>query len=144
MPARNLLSKARAEVGVREATGKNDGKRVVAYLKYVGLKQGDPYCAAYVSWCFQQAGYAKPRTGWSPDLFPAKRVVKNPAPGKVFGIYFPELKRIAHCGLVEAVDGDWVMSIEGNTNASGGREGEGVYERRRHRRTIRCYADWLP
>ena len=143
LPDRNLLSKAKAEIGVREASGRNDGKRVEEYLRCVGLKKGDPYCAAFVSFCFRQSGYAKPRTGWSPDLFPTKRLVKKPAAGNVFGIYFPELKRVAHCGLVDKVDGDWLLVIEGNTNASGARDGEGVYARRRHRRTIRCYADWL-
>ena len=144
MPGSDLLRIARAEIGVREKSGRNDGKRVEQYLHCVGLNRGEPYCAAFVSFCFKQAGHAAPRTGWSPDLFPSKTLVKQPVPGNVFGVYFPELKRIAHCGLVSGLHTDWVMTIEGNTNASGGRDGEGVYARRRHKRTIRCYADWLP
>jgi hypothetical protein len=138
-----LLYITKGELGVREATGNNDGKRVEEYLVSVGLQKGAPYCAAFVSWAFRQAGYANPRTGWSPALFPSGAMVKNPSPGNVFGIYFPGLKRVAHCGFVERVKGSWIYSIEANTNLPGGREGDGVYRRLRHIRTIYCYADWL-
>lgn len=141
---RNLIAVAEAELWVREATGHNDGKRVEEYLATVRLKKGEPYCAAFVSWVFKEAGYAAPRTGWSPSLFPYGRVVKAAAPGNVFGIYFPALKRIAHCGLVTGVKGNWIETIEGNTNGSGGREGDGVYRRLRNKNTVRAYADWIP
>ena len=137
-----LVPIAMAELWVREKTGKNDGKRVEEYLASVKLKKGDPYCAAFVSWVFQQAGYELPRTGWSPALFPAARLAKAAAPGNVFGIYFPALKRIAHCGLVVSSRSDWVSTVEGNTDASGGREGGGVYQRLRHKKSIRLYSDW--
>ena len=137
-----LIPIAMAELWVREKTGKNDGKRVEEYLASVKLKKGDPYCAAFVSWVFQQAGYELPRTGWSPALFPAARLAKAAAPGNVFGIYFPALKRIAHCGLVVSSRSDWVSTVEGNTDASGGREGGGVYQRLRHKKSIRLYSDW--
>ena len=143
LPApQRLIPIAMAELWVREKTGKNDGKRVEEYLASVKLKKGDPYCAAFVSWVFQQAGYELPRTGWSPALFPAARLAKAAAPGNVFGIYFPALKRIAHCGLVVSSRSDWVNTVEGNTDASGGREGGGVYQRLRHKKSIRLYSDW--
>ena len=49
----------------------------------------------------------------------------------VFGIYFPEKKRIAHVGFVDAWDGTWLTTVEGNTNVLGSREGDGVYRKRR-------------
>ena len=137
-----LIPIAQAELWVREATGNNDGSRVEEYQASVGLKQGAPYCAAFVSWVFEQAGYASPRTGWSPALFPFPKLVKAAAPGNVFGIYFPSLKRIAHCGFVESVKGDWVTTIEANTNITGSREGEGVYRRVRHKRSVYRYSNW--
>lgn len=139
---RRLVELAQGELWVREGTGKNDGERVEGYLASVGLKKGQPWCAAFVSFIFKEAGYAAPRTGWSPSLFPSKRLVKAAAPGNVFGIYFPALKRIAHCGFVERSDEDWISSIEGNTGPGGGREGDGVHRRKRHKRTIYKYADW--
>lgn len=138
---KKLIPIARAELWVREETGNNDGRRVEEYLAAVGLKKGDPYCAAFVSWVFKQAGYAEPRTGWSPALFPAAKLVKAAMPGNVFGIYFPALKRIAHCGFVERVNGDWITTIEGNTNVAGSREGEGVYRRLRHVRGVKRCAE---
>ncbi|WP_235012527.1 hypothetical protein [Pedobacter africanus] len=49
MPERHLLSIARAEIGVREATGRNDGTRIEHYLAAVGLDKGHAYCAAFIS-----------------------------------------------------------------------------------------------
>jgi len=137
-----LVELAQGELWVREETGNNDGERVEGYLAAVGLKKGQPWCAAFVSFIFKEAGYVAPRTGWSPSLFPVKRLVKAAAPGNVFGIYFPALKRIAHCGFVKKMEGDWVSSIEGNTGRGGGRDGDGVHRRKRHKRTVYKYADW--
>lgn len=139
---KKLIPIAQAELWVREETGNNDGKRVEEYQATVGLKKGDPYCAAFISWVFKQAGYSAPRTGWSPSLFPVAKLVKAAAPGNVFGIYFPSLKRIAHCGFVEHIKGDWISTIEGNTNVSGSRECDGVHRRLRHKKTIYTYSDW--
>lgn len=138
-----LLNIARGELGIREKTGHNDGEAVERYLASVGLKKGDPWCAAFISWIFKKAGYPQPRTGWSPSLFNGKVNTRSPAPGFVFGIWFPELKRIAHVGLVEKLEGDWLISIEGNTNIAGSREGDGVYRKRRHRKSIHSFANWL-
>jgi hypothetical protein len=139
---KGIIPIAMAELWVRETTGKNDGKRVEEYLATVHLKKGDPYCAAFVSWVFQQAGYDLPRTGWSPSLFPTSRLITAATPGNVFGIYFPAMKRIAHCGLIISSRSEWVSTIEANTDASGGRDGGGVYQRLRHKKSIRYISDW--
>jgi len=136
-----LIAIAEKEVGVREKTGRNDGPRIQEYLSVVKLKSGDPYCAAFVSWAYACAGLAEPRSGWSPSLFPASRLTKSPAAADVFGIYFVALKRIAHVGLVVKINGDWVETLEGNTNLAGSREG--VYRKKRHIKTIRAFADWV-
>jgi hypothetical protein len=138
-----LIKRAQNELGVREETGHNDGTRVEAYLKSVGLHTGDPYCAAFISYLFLMEGYQAPKTGWCPDLFPASRLAKSTLPGNVIGIYFIDKKRIAHVALMERVDGEWCISIEGNTNIAGSREGDGVYRKRRHCRTIYRMANWL-
>lgn len=39
-----------------------------------------------------------------------------------------------HVGVVHAYDGDWIYTIEGNTNVSGSYQGNGVYRRKRPRR----------
>ena len=138
-----LLEIAKSQIGVREATGNNDGEEVEKYLAYTGNKKGEPWCAAFVSWVFGQAGYKEPRTAWSPSLFPKSRQVKEARPASIFGIYFADKKRIAHVGLVETQQGDWLYTLEGNTNVAGSREGDGVYSKIRHLRTINSFANWL-
>lgn len=134
---------AQQEVGVREETGNNDGPRIRSYLAAVHLKQGDPYCAAFVCWVFSRAGMSRPSSGWCPDLFPASRLTHALLSGNVLGIYSPEKKRIAHVGLILEARGDWVTSVEANTNVTGSREGDGVYRKKRNRRTIWRFADWI-
>lgn len=138
-----VIQIAQAQLGVREATGNNDGVVVENYLHYTGNTKGEPWCAAFVSWIYGQAGLKFPRTAWSPSLFLANRRVDTPQTADVFGVYFPGLKRIAHCGLVKSQRGSWLLTIEGNTNVTGSREGDGVYTKYRHKRTIMYYADWL-
>jgi hypothetical protein len=141
-PAARIIALAEKDLNVREQ-GKNAGYRVETYLRYVGLGKGQAWCAAFVSWLHGQAGYAQPRSGWSPSLFPASQRIATAKPAAVLGIYVPSLKRIAHVGLVTAIRGDWVDAIEGNTNPAGSREGDGVYRRLRHRRTVNRYAYYL-
>lgn len=138
-----VVAIAQSQIGIREATGNNDGPEVEAYLASVGLKKGEKWCAAFLSWIFKKAGYEQPRTGWSPALFPSQRLVKLPAPGVLFGIYVPSLKRIAHCGLIERVNDNWLSCVEGNTNLSGSRNGNGVYRKLTHAKTIYRYSNWI-
>src|SRR3546814_750968 len=126
------------EIGVREKSNKNDGERVGEYLKYTGLNEGYAWCAAFVSWSFGQAGLKEPKTAWSPSLFPNKRIIwrKNqnkpiPQAGDVFGIYYSNLKRIAHAGFIDQWGDKYVITVEGNTKDANSREGEGVYRKRR-------------
>lgn len=133
----------RAELGVREATGKNDGERVEAYLRYVGLKKGQPWCAAFVCWSLGKANIDNPRSGWSPTVMARAPVVwkkqrglvpdkrERILPGDVFGVYFPDKGRIAHVGFIDEWVEPWAVTVEGNTNVGGSREGDGVYRRRR-------------
>jgi hypothetical protein len=139
--AGRLIEIAKGEIGVRETTT-NSSKRIDQYCHYVGFKKV-AWCAAFCSFCFGQAGYKKPKTAWSPSLFPKERLAKDALPGMVMGIYFPSKGRIAHCGIVIAVKGGWCETIEGNTNVAGSREGDCVMRKLRHKRTIAKYADWL-
>ena len=140
---RSLITRAKAEIGVREKTGNNDGERVEEYLAAARLRKGSAYCAAFITWLFKQEGFSRPHTGWSPALFPVTRLARSALPSNIIGIYFPELKRIAHVGMIERVDGDYYITVEANTSLLGGREGEGVFRRRRHIKMIHAMADWV-
>lgn len=137
-----IIEIARKEIGVRES-GRNTGPRINEYLIYVGFRTAAPWCACFVSWCHKEIGLEAPRSAWSPALFPAGRLARDGLPGMVIGIYFPSMKRIAHVGLIERVQGSFIYSIEGNTNVAGSREGDAVMRKIRHKRSIAKYADWL-
>ncbi len=142
-----IIAIASKEIGVREATGNNDGKRVEEYLAYTHLGKGQPWCAAFVCWCYGQAGLPQPRNPWSPALFPKARVYwrgrTSPCPSGIedikadlFGIYSSSAKRINHVGLVKAVEGKYLLTIEGNSNNR-------VESRRRHLSTVYALARWI-
>ena len=49
-----------SQVGAQESGGQNCGVDVKAYLKACGLPQGNPWCAALVTWCAKRAGMTVP------------------------------------------------------------------------------------
>ncbi|MCG9911848.1 MAG: CHAP domain-containing protein [Flavobacteriales bacterium] len=150
-----VVNTAVSQLHVRELTGRNDGVEVEAYLKAVDRKKGDAWCAAFVSWCFQQHGVKVPRSGWSPTWFPKANIIYTrgktesvkPRKADVIGIWFSNLNRIAHVGLVEKWGDKYVTTIEGNTSTvnegNGTREGDGVYRKRRLTRQIYQVSSWL-
>ncbi len=133
-----------SQLGVREATGRNDGLDVEKYLSSTGLGKGFAWCAAFVNWAHQQCGYSGPRAAaaWSPAWFPTSKLVTHPLPGDVFGIYFPSKGRIAHVGFIDKWEGNRAYTVEGNTNEAGSREGDGVYRKIRLQSQIYKVSRW--
>lgn len=139
-----LISSYTSQIGVRELTGKNDGKQVENYLASVNLQKGNPWCAAFLFWNFQQVNLKAPKSGYSPDWFKTNVVWTKksgkPLPkierGMVFGLYFPNLGRVAHVGFIDGEDKNNFFTVEGNTNMAGSREGDGVYKKMRSKKSI--------
>jgi hypothetical protein len=123
----------------------NRGPQVEAYLARTGLGGGFAWCCAFVYWCFDEAarnaGRPNPmvKTALCMDHWGraasrgARRIsrsdaVNDPAvvqPGMVFIMDYGG--GAGHTGFVETVTGGLVTTVEGNTDASGTREGGGVY-----------------
>lgn len=148
------------EVGVVEVGGDNTGERVEEYLAVTGLDAGFAWCGAFVSWGFSMHKVVNPRSAWSPDWFPDSSVVYkrgaitdcadctdlNSTDWKavdVIGIWFQSKGRIAHVGVIDKLDGEYVITIEGNTNDEGSREGDGVLRKRRMQRQIYKVSRWI-
>lgn len=140
------------EIGTRELTGKNDGKKVEQYLRNVNLGKGYSWCAAFVSWTYDQCGINNPRSAWAPAYFNKRNTIYQsgkhltadlPNTGDVFGIYFPNKKRIAHVGFVDSWGTKYAITVEGNTNEAGSREGDGVYKKRRLLRQIYAVSRYI-
>ncbi|MDR2282346.1 MAG: C40 family peptidase [Sphingobacterium sp.] len=134
----SIIVIASKELGTREATDNNDGPRIEEYLRYTSLGKGYDWCAAFVSWVYGQAGLDVPRNPWSPALFPkARQISKDQCrSADVFGIYGSTVKRINHVGLIKKKQGEYLITIEGNSNNR-------VESRRRHLRTVYAIADWV-
>jgi hypothetical protein len=140
-----------SQIGVRELTNHNDGKEVEMYLRYCGLLKGEPWCASFVCWSFGQNEVKNPHDGFCPALFTPtntiyKRGRKNngiPLQSDVFGLYFPNKRRIAHVGFIETWGAKTVTTVEGNTNEGGSREGDGVYRKIRLTRQIYAVARYI-
>lgn len=140
---KRVIDSALQEIGVQEATGNNDGPRVEAYLRYVGLGKGYAWCAAFVSWCYGRAGRPLPRNAWSPALFPKARRYTAAQIGQgsirqadLFAIYSSSLGRIDHVGLVRQQKGSWIVTVEGNSS-------DKVLSKRRLLATIYAFSNWM-
>ena len=150
-----LTAFAEADKKVREV-GKNAGPDVERYQKAVGLSKGAPWCAAFVSWCvmtskgltkapswcsgsavslFQMAGRSKTAVRITPADADFQSKVK---PGMIWsraqdpagaasarkGVWCQ-----GHTGIVVQTHALGFDTVEGNTNAAGSREGDGVYRK---------------
>lgn len=117
--------------------GPNSGQVVDAFLKSVGLKPGQPWCAAFLSYCGARAFSITGKSTWPVPMAGGcaylgswatkKKVLYTTGqPGDLALFYYPKMKRFAHIGaLVAPVPGKpntWI-TIEGNTSGGGSREG---------------------
>lgn len=131
---------ARTQIGIsEEPKGSNWGSRVAEYLRAAGYGSPQPWCAAFVYWCFQQAASELgvknpvPKTGYCPTLYAGLQQRQRPAAGDLFFVHSKSLGRLSHVGFVEAVGESIVQTIEGNTNDEGDREGYEVCRRKREK-----------
>ena len=145
----SVLLLARSQLWVREQGGDNRGQVVEHFLATVGLAPGQPWCAAFVSWVGQNAlaRWPLPMTGSCQALFLAATRLniarKWPTPGAVFLLWKPSLNRFAHTGLLVSQQANSWVTVEGNTNPAGGREGYGVFERTRTFAAEDRFIHWL-
>ena len=135
-------------VGVREATGKNDGAEVERFLANCGFKKGAHWCGAFVYTCFLEAGI-RPKVrqpAYSPSWFTdTSKVVYRKTwqktdykskKGQVLGLWYPDLNRIGHIGFIDSEDKTNYHTVEGNV-------GNGVNRRVRPKSSIYIISDYI-
>lgn len=148
--AQAALDVAIAEIGtMEEPPGSNRGRRVNEYLAATGLGGGHPWCAAFVFFCAREgaerAGLSNPlpRTAGVLDMWrrsgttglprvTSAQAVAQPSlvtTGMIFIMDFGGGK--GHTGFVRSREGGRLVTVEGNSNNDGSREGTGVFELRR-------------
>jgi CHAP domain len=130
-----------SQVGQTEKPlGSNWGHPVEDYLASVGINFPASWCMAFQYWSFGQAaekiGIANPliKTGgvlhaWQ-NANVENKIEDNPQAGDIFIMDLG--KGLGHTGLVIAVDGHQLTTIEGNTNDTGSREGIEVCKKIRY------------
>lgn len=112
------------------------GSNLQPFAAIAGHKNGEAWCDTCVVAAAKLAGVkGVPNSAScqaSVDAYKRDgRLHDEPQRGDQEFIWFPKLKRYAHTGVVEAVEGDVVIPIEGNTDAKGGRTGGKVMRQRR-------------
>jgi hypothetical protein len=146
-----VIEIARNEIGVREIGGNNMGPRIGQYMGTVGLREGFPWCSGFAKFVFDSAGVNTAGVnGMAKSWFVKNKIIrsrtvdiKTPQTSDLFSLYYTELGRIGHVGIVEVYTDDRITAIEGNTNGGGSREGDMVMRKFRNTRQIYSFADWI-
>lgn len=148
--AKLIITKAKGEVGYREgySNGSYNNKQKYS-VETPGLEWSNfqPWCATFVSWVAYKTGLkalypstASCLTGVS--WFRNKgRFSYYPAIGAQV---FYGTNGGTHTGIVYKYTDDTIWTIEGNTNDSGSAEGNGVYLKRRPRKSDYVYGYGYP
>lgn len=140
------LQIALSQLGVRELSGHNDGPAVESFLRSIGLGKGFSWCGAFVYWCVNEAAKVlnlpNPlvKTGgvlYQWQYTKCKKVLSNPQRGDIFII--DHGRGLGHTGRVVDVVGSKIITIEGNANNNGSREGVGIFKLEREQSTIKGY-----
>ncbi|NJN59714.1 MAG: CHAP domain-containing protein [Leptolyngbyaceae cyanobacterium SL_5_9] len=147
---KTAIEVARSQIGVKEVPLRsNRGPEVDQYLRSVGLDPGYAWCAAFIYWCFDKAANKLEvdnpliKTAGCLDHWnrvgregirriSAGNAIADPSliqPGLIFIMDYGCGN--GHTGIVEAVNGGKIVTIEGNTNDQSEREGHGVFKRTR-------------
>jgi len=130
------------EANVREATGNNDGPRILEYQKAANIPKGSQYCAAGITWSFKQIGFKTIVSGYSPNWFPnrlviyrkGQKITQIPDIGDVLGLWINYKNRVGHVGFINE---NWnnlsafTNTFEFNTNGKGSDDGGGNHYLRR-------------
>jgi hypothetical protein len=151
----NIIDAAKHEVGYREGFADGHWNNREKYAAQVpGMawvsEEGQPWCAVFNCWLDVKAGLvpnvAFPLTA-SCDVAGTwfrtqKRWSAYPAVGA--WVFFGTTSDLSHTGRVIAYDADYIWTVEGNTNDSGAREGDGVYFKKHGRRETRVIGYGYP
>lgn len=161
---KKIVELAKHEVGVRESGGNNKGSQIVVYQKATWLPPNPwAWCAAFCCWVLKEALKDKDVAkqlgldddkkvdhwrcrdasafGW--EKWAKSRglqVLTETAKAKAGDFVVFDF---SHIGIVvEDQTGDYIETVEGNTNGKGERDsvsGDGVWRKRRHKSLTKSY-----
>jgi GH25 family lysozyme M1 (1,4-beta-N-acetylmuramidase) len=146
--AARVIALARLEVGTHEGRSGGHWNNIQKYAKIAGHANGFAWCATFVYAMAKLAGAASlfPNTAGcdqGADWFKkAGRWSEYPAVGAQ--VFFGVPRDLSHTGIVIDFNEETITTIEGNTNTSGSREGDGVYLKTHLRREARVVGYGYP
>ena len=127
MSAESMLNVARSQLGISEDPPYSNRNKYTDWYGMVGA-----WCDIFISWCADQSGnkdvigrfaYTPSHEAWFRAQ--GREVnIREAEPGDI--LFFNFIGRTSHVGIVEANRGDGLITIEGNTNGSGSRDGGSV------------------
>jgi hypothetical protein len=149
-----LIKIAQSQIGVMEV-GDNQGPEILKYMRSTWMPEesneiGYAWCAAFVCWCMTQAVQKfnkldpKEFIYLGANAYGWEKFAKNNAweildetqlalPGDIVTYDF------SHIGIVIEDKRSYIEVVEGNTNADGSREGDGVYLKQRAKHLVRKF-----
>lgn len=140
MTVDSILKEARSQIGISESP-KNSNK--TKYGKWYGL-DGQPWCCMFICWLFRTEPSLIKKTASCSQMaswFKSKgRFYTSAQPGDLCFMNFGNKNAFAsHIGIVESVNGDTVVTIEGNTSGSGSQDNGGSVLRKTRKAYIVGY-----
>ena len=154
LPARERVILAAASFEGHRETSRNSSTLIDWMIGLFGGRRRDPWCAYFVSSMIRLAGSKFPipkRAGSTYSWITSSDVLSSrtdlPSRGSIF-IWCDRTRAqgewlwLGHMGFVVKVEKGIVHTIEGNTNLSGSREGDGVYRRTRSLKSIMSHDKW--
>ena len=141
-PRALLLAEAVRRLGVKESPiGSNRGREIDYWNAEANAPEGSPWCMAFVRQMTVEAvGRAAcpwPRTASVQavvDWAIARgcfRPIREAAAGDLAVWYYPTLNRYGHVAVVESITSAHTITIDGNSNSGGSREGFAVVRKSR-------------
>ncbi len=137
LPVRLVFVKEAEDfLDIQEVGGDNFGPAVEFFQKLGEIRPGQPWCAAFVNACAEIACAKK--NVWSPlEVVPLEGFVQSyydqaklkgwlrdrPGIGDLFMVWHRRKNRYAHIGIVARTTTNGFLTIEGNSNDEGSRQG---------------------
>ena len=131
---------------VETPSGSNKVKYNDAYYGRTVSGKAYAWCMVFVWWVFREAGFNLYKTGSCTAFVnryrafsPGQIVTGDYKPGDiVFFDFSGKRKKTEHCGIVTAVDGGSVLTVEGNTGTGNDANGGAVMRRTRRVGLVTC------
>lgn len=147
----SAIAVATSQVGYKEGftgTRHNNNQKYSDQLPGFAWSDFQPWCATFVQWCLWQVGVEVPTGARSAGCATSVAAYKKAGrfseyPGIGFQVFFGP-SGATHTGIVYKYDDTYIYTIEGNTNADGSAEGDGVYKKKRLRKVDYVYGYGIP